>query len=64
MSMLGPLEKILLHLASIVLGSRASRNAFVVYALALHFIVLSVLYSWATHGGAVSSTIVTVPPPV
>lgn len=46
--MLNPLEKVLLSLASVVLSNRLSRNVFVFYALALHFVVLSTLYSITT----------------
>lgn len=49
--MLNPIEKVLLSLASVVLSSRYTRNLFVLYAMGLHFIVLSVLVSWTTDGG-------------
>ncbi|GAA6034575.1 hypothetical protein JCM8097_005404 [Rhodosporidiobolus ruineniae] len=41
---LNPLEKILLSLSNVVLSNRLSRNLFVLYALGLHFFVLSTLY--------------------
>jgi homeobox protein cut-like len=57
--MLNPIEKVLLALSTLVLSNRISRNLFVVYALGLHTVVLSVLYSWMTDGdsGGVSSPI-------
>lgn len=44
--MLNPIEKVLLHLSTLVLSNRYSRNLFVLYALGLHFVVLSTLYSF------------------
>ncbi|BGP40941.1 hypothetical protein JCM10449v2_004906 [Rhodotorula kratochvilovae] len=45
--MLNPLEKVLLSISTVVLSNRLSRNLFVVYALGLHFFVLSTLYKYA-----------------
>ncbi|KAK4704384.1 hypothetical protein P7C70_g1817, partial [Phenoliferia sp. Uapishka_3] len=52
--MLNPLEKVLLSLASVVLSNRLSRNVFVFYALALHFVVLSTLYTMTTSSDSVA----------
>ncbi|POY71026.1 hypothetical protein BMF94_5952 [Rhodotorula taiwanensis] len=43
---LNPLEKVLLTLSTVVLSNRVSRNLFVLYALGLHFFVLSTLYQY------------------
>ncbi|GAA5988242.1 hypothetical protein JCM10908_002127 [Rhodotorula pacifica] len=43
---LNPLEKVLLTLSTVVLSNRVSRNLFVLYALGLHFFVLSTLYHY------------------
>lgn len=48
--MLNPLEKVLLSLASVVLSNRLSRNLFLVYAIALHFMVLATLYNGVVSG--------------
>ncbi|GAA6057858.1 hypothetical protein JCM3770_002725 [Rhodotorula araucariae] len=44
--MLNPLEKVLLSISTVVLSNRLSRNLFVLYALGLHFFVLSTLYKY------------------
>ncbi|SGY13423.1 BQ5605_C010g05858 [Microbotryum silenes-dioicae] len=59
--MLNPLEKVLLHLSTLVLSNRFSRNIFVVYALGLHLLVLSTLYA-NFSGSADSMTHVAAPP--
>ena len=43
---LNPLEKVLLSLSTVVLSNRLTRNLFVLYALGLHFFVLSTLYKY------------------
>ncbi|KPV77777.1 uncharacterized protein RHOBADRAFT_51589 [Rhodotorula graminis WP1] len=46
MHSLNPLEKVLLSLSTVVLSNRLTRNLFVLYALGLHFFVLSTLYKY------------------
>lgn len=58
--MLNPIEKVLLTLSTIVLGNRYMRNLFVLYALGLHFVVLSTLYSSITTAETMNS--VAIPP--
>lgn len=57
---LNPLEKVLLTLSTVVLSNRISRNLFVLYALGLHFFVLSTLYHYTLSNEAAQ----TVVPPI
>ncbi|GAA5864142.1 hypothetical protein JCM1840_000714 [Sporobolomyces johnsonii] len=59
--MLNPLEKVLLSLSTVVLSNRITRNLFVLYALALHFIVLSTLYSYTLTSDAGQQVVQPVP---
>ncbi|GAA5925884.1 hypothetical protein JCM1841_004029 [Sporobolomyces salmonicolor] len=59
--MLNPLEKVLLSLSTVVLSNRITRNLFVMYALALHFIVLSTLYSYTLTSDAGQQVVQPVP---
>ncbi|GAA5962007.1 hypothetical protein JCM21900_002796 [Sporobolomyces salmonicolor] len=59
--MLNPLEKVLLSLSTVVLSNRITRNVFVLYALALHFIVLSTLYSYTLTSDAGQQVVQPVP---
>lgn len=52
---LNPVEKVLLSLASVVLSNRISRNVFAFYALGLHAIVVSVLFSWSTESNSIEN---------
>ncbi|GAA6058937.1 hypothetical protein JCM10212_002889 [Sporobolomyces blumeae] len=47
---LNPLEKVLLSLSTLVLSNRITRNLFVLYAVGLHFVVLSTLYGYTVSG--------------
>ncbi|GAA5968216.1 hypothetical protein JCM8115_006159 [Rhodotorula mucilaginosa] len=49
---LNPLEKVLLTLSTVVLSNRVARNLFVLYALGLHFFVLSTLYHYTLSSEA------------
>lgn len=49
---LNPLEKVLLTLSTVVLSDRVARNLFVLYALGLHFFVLSTLYHYTLSSEA------------
>ncbi|GAA5979753.1 hypothetical protein JCM11641_004077 [Rhodosporidiobolus odoratus] len=49
---LNPLEKVLLSLSNVVLSNRLSRNLFILYALGLHFFVLSTLYGYTAASEA------------
>lgn len=54
---LNPLEKIVYSLTRAVLTNRYSRNAFFVYCVGLHLLVILVLYWLATieHVGSVGT---------
>ena len=58
---LNPLEKIVYSLTRAVLANRYSRNAFFVYCVGLHLLVIFVLYWLATaevkfHEGAANGS--------
>jgi len=60
---LNPVEKLLLSLSNVVLRGRFSRNLFVLYALGLHFLLLSTLYNRTSGGTGVVATVPAPPVP-
>lgn len=51
-SNLNPLERGVLVLTRAVLGNRRARNAFIVYAVGLHALVMFTLYEYTASSGS------------